>query len=110
MKYQEEELYQALNFQITQVTESVTPDYSKINQLKRRNRLARLYVNSNPWLIYVYPIIKYPVSLNPNLSYLKSILVKVYTALTVSIQLPYKQHVPPAYFFPLFFPIWRLRW
>ena len=50
--------------------EANTPDDSKINQKKQRIRLTRLHANPNPCLIYVDLIVKYSISLNPNLSYL----------------------------------------
>ena len=43
--------------------EAKTPDHSNINQLKPRIRLTCLYDNSNPCLIYVYPIVKYSISI-----------------------------------------------
>ena len=46
--------------------EAKTPDDSKINQQKSRIRLICLYAKCNPCLIYVHPIDKYFMSLNPN--------------------------------------------
>ena len=44
---------------------SKTPDHSKINQLNAKIRLIHLYANSNTCLIYVHPIVKYSISINP---------------------------------------------
>ena len=46
--------------------EATTPDHSKINQQKPRIRLICLYANPNLCVIYVYLIVKYSISLNPN--------------------------------------------